>query len=122
MRKFFLISTLFVLLFSGCENKDDSVDAIIDVSIRVKNVSAITYEEVIVEGYAPALKYSNIAPDSISDYKKLQSNKRPDVFKLRTAKDTLSVVYDYTPSYYDMENGLYTLEVDQGLIINYIKD
>lgn len=125
MKRLFLRLLLMLMLISAChkDNDSDIPSGKSDIGIRVKNVSDILFEELVVAGYGPELKYLNISPGETSAYQKLQSDMRPDVFLLHNGKDTLGVVYDYTPEYYNMEKGLYTLEVDNSLSsIKYIKD
>lgn len=118
LKKAVLFTCIMALLVMGCEDKDDSFN----VSIRVSNKSEITLNEVLISGYAPELRYLDIIPGSITEYQKLESDMRPDVFYLRTATDTMHVVYDYIPEFYDMEDGFYTLEVDSEFNFNYLEE
>ena len=119
MKKILMGLSIGAALLIGCQKNDNDID----IGIRVKNTSDVLYNEFILAGYAPELKYANIAPGSTTEYQMLGSDMRPDVFILHIGQDTLGVVYDYVPEYYDMDNGFYTIEVDNTLsAVTYVKE
>lgn len=122
MRKLLWFGTLFLLLLMGCNKAAEILQS--NVNIRVKNVSDSAYIKFEMGGYDPSISYSNIAPGALTEYRPLPSGKRPDVFFVTTEQDTLNVVVDYTPEYYNMANGYHTVEVGVGatLEINFTQE
>ncbi|NND16460.1 MAG: hypothetical protein HKN89_09075 [Eudoraea sp.] len=63
MKKFVSIFVLISIIGVGCTDRDDEVA---EVNLRIKNVSSLIFDEVIVgEAVDPHL---NVTPDSYSEY------------------------------------------------------
>jgi len=117
MKKFLLILAGIFTLFYGCEKSDET-----HISLRAKNLSGESIIIFFVQG--ETLKYDNIEIGETTVYQSWEyGNSKPDTFEVRTASGTAGpFIYNYTSEGARLENGSYTMEIDDNYIVHFIKD
>lgn len=83
MKRFLMISLAFIFFSLSCTDQNDELTGI---KIRVRNVGAITYEEVQVGG--EEMVHSNVAPDDCSDYLLYESAFRYAYIKITAGEES----------------------------------
>lgn len=109
------------ILFASCTDNDDEVNA---VNIRIRNLSDIPFDEVQVGDQE--ILYTDIAPDSYSDYLEYETAYRYAYIAITAGEES----YVLQPVDYVGETalplGLYTYELDitaEGAVeLNFVAD
>jgi len=118
MKKNLLVAIVcLATLFYGCEKNDEA-----SINLRAKNIGSEPITLFLVQG--ETLRYENIELGETTNYQSWDyGNTKPDIFEVRTVSGTAGpFVYHYTPEGARLENGSYTITIDDDSIINFVKD
>ena len=121
MKKILLVAICFSNLFFSCE-KNDEKERESTIRLRAKNMSSEHINVFLVQW--EALKYNDIAIGETTEYQSWELNKtKPDTFEVITDSGTAGpFIYNYTPEGAKLENGSYTMEIHDDIIIIFVKD
>ena len=121
MKKYVLVLAVLAIVGISCTDRDDEVDA---VNLRIKNVSSIIFDEVIV-GEAPE-PHLNVTPDSFSEYFIYETAYQYAFIQITSGEETYVLQPIDFVGETELPIGFYTYELDVSdtgeVLLNFVID
>ena len=121
MKKYVLLFAVLSTFVISCTDRDDELDA---VNLRIKNVSSIFFDEVVV-GDAPD-PHLNVAPDSFSEYFIYETAYQYAFIQITSGEDSFVLQPIDFVGETELPIGFYTYELDVSdtgeVLLNFVID
>ena len=107
MKRYIYLALIFLMATGSCTDRDDDLDA---VNIRIKNASSLVFDSVTVgESEEP---YTNLAPDSYSDYQVFEEAYTYAFIRIASGEETFTLQPVDFVGETPLPFGFYTYELD----------
>lgn len=107
-----ILFLLLLLTVMGCTNNENPNPAGDEVQIRVKNLSAFTFDQVFINTSGGENMYVSVAPGEVSDYKRYDFTYRYAFVRVEIAGQTYAIVPTDYVGEEKMFRGKFTYELN----------